>query len=171
MIRATGGATGELLALTVTRRFYDIGNERVDPDDGAVPARRDAGHSVRRGPAWRAAPAGSCLRRGALDIAGALLSCVGVLLVFAPVLVGGKTLSTASYTLGTNGVAPFPGQDPVGPGDPYRLDVERVGARLRAVGRGQRAASSATATSRSGTRTRPPGRRRPPTCRVRCSTR
>lgn len=57
------------------------------------------------------------------DIGGALLACLGVLVVFAPVLFQGKTLSTASYTLGTNGTAPFPGQDPVGERDAYRLDV------------------------------------------------
>jgi hypothetical protein len=62
-----------------------------------------------------------------LDIAGAALSCVGLLLVFSPVLIGGKTLSTASYTLGTNGLDPFPGQDPVGEHDPYRLDVSASG--------------------------------------------
>ena len=65
------------------------------------------------------------------DIAGALLSCVGLLIVFAPVLFGGKTLSSASFTLTSNGFRPFPGQETVAgtPGqetiaaNPYRLDV------------------------------------------------
>ena len=62
-----------------------------------------------------------------LDILGAVISCVGVLLVFSPVLIGGKTLSTASYTLGTNGYDPIPQQEPVGERDPYRLDVSASG--------------------------------------------
>ena len=69
---------------------------------------------------WARARQGIWTRRA--DLVGALLSCVGVLLVFAPVLIGGKTLSTASYAIGTNGVDPFQGQAAVGEGGSYRLD-------------------------------------------------
>ena len=57
------------------------------------------------------------------DIAGALISCVGLLIVFSPVLIGGKTLSTASYTFTTNGFGPFEGQQTVGVSARDRLDV------------------------------------------------
>ncbi|MEP6892147.1 MAG: YfhO family protein [Gaiellaceae bacterium] len=44
------------------------------------------------------------------DLAGLLVSCLLVVVVFSPVLFGGRTLSTASEVPGTNGLAPFPGQ-------------------------------------------------------------
>jgi membrane protein YfhO len=46
----------------------------------------------------------------ALDIVGVLVSCLIVLIAFSPVVLAGRTLSTASTTFGTNGSAPFPGR-------------------------------------------------------------
>ena len=63
------------------------------------------------------------LRAHRLDVAGALASCFLLFVIFAPVLFQDRTLSSAAYTLGTNGLEPFPGQDPVGEPDRYRLDV------------------------------------------------
>jgi hypothetical protein len=45
-----------------------------------------------------------------VDFVGLLVSCLLVVVAFAPVLFFGHTLSTASKTYGTNGGAPFPGQ-------------------------------------------------------------
>ena len=44
------------------------------------------------------------------DLVGLLVSCLIVVLAFSPVLFGGRTLSAAGKTAGTNGIAPFPGQ-------------------------------------------------------------
>jgi hypothetical protein len=44
------------------------------------------------------------------DLVGLLVSCLLVVVAFSPVVFGGRTLSTASETAGTNGQAPFPGQ-------------------------------------------------------------
>ena len=48
------------------------------------------------------------------DLVGLLVSCLLVVVAFSPVLFGGRTLSTASKTYGTNGTAPFPGQPEAG---------------------------------------------------------
>ena len=45
-----------------------------------------------------------------VDLVGVLVSCLIVVVAFAPVVFGGRTLSGASKTYGTNGSAPFPGQ-------------------------------------------------------------
>ena len=44
------------------------------------------------------------------DLVGLVVSCLFVIIAFAPVVFGGRTISTASKTAGTNGGAPFPGQ-------------------------------------------------------------
>ncbi len=51
------------------------------------------------------------------DVAGLVVSCLIVVVAFAPVLFLGKTLSGATKAYGTNGSAPFPGQLPVFPAD------------------------------------------------------
>ena len=43
------------------------------------------------------------------DLVGVAVSCLIVLIAFSPVVFGGRTLSTAAITYGTNGLAPFPG--------------------------------------------------------------
>lgn len=43
------------------------------------------------------------------DLAGLLVSCLLVVVAFSPVVFGGRTLSTAAKTYGTNGASPFPG--------------------------------------------------------------
>jgi len=44
-----------------------------------------------------------------VDCAGLLASCLIVVLAFSPVLFGGRTLSAAAHTFGTNGTTSFPG--------------------------------------------------------------
>jgi hypothetical protein len=61
-------------------------------------------------------------RVSVLDLAGLLASCLIVVIAFSPVLVGGRTLSAASHTLGTNGAAPFPGRPPVDHAADFRPD-------------------------------------------------
>ena len=56
-----------------------------------------------------AIPAWSRRRVSVADLVGLLVSCLIVVLAFSPVLFGGRTLSTAGKTPGTNGAAPFPG--------------------------------------------------------------
>jgi hypothetical protein len=57
------------------------------------------------------------------DVIGAAIPVVAVVLAFSPVLFGGRTLSTASYSVGTNGFAPFPGQRTVDEPRLYQLDT------------------------------------------------
>ena len=45
-----------------------------------------------------------------VDVAGLLVSCLLVVVAFSPVLFGGRTLSGAAKTYGTNGGEPFPGR-------------------------------------------------------------
>ena len=47
-----------------------------------------------------------------VDVVGVLVSCLLVIVAFSPVVFGGRTLSGASSTYGTNGAEPFPGQPP-----------------------------------------------------------
>jgi hypothetical protein len=56
------------------------------------------------------------------DLVGLLVSCLIVVLVFSPVVFGGRTLSTAAKTAGTNGFAPFPGQPKADYSSDFRVD-------------------------------------------------
>jgi len=57
------------------------------------------------------------------DVVGAAIPIVALLIAFSPVLFGGRTLSTASYSVGSNGFGPFPGQRTVDEPRHYQLDT------------------------------------------------
>jgi len=57
------------------------------------------------------------------DLVGVLVSCLLVVLVFSPIIFGGRTLSVAGKgAFGTNGSAPFPGQPEADYSSDFRVD-------------------------------------------------